>query len=436
MKKVVLLAPYFLPRRRVGVWRPFKFAIHLKKYGWDPSIITIKEQKGSLTEKEKELLSDIPIYKIKPPFDFTYRLNNGMAYSGFAANGNSSEGTNSLKVAKNVINWVDKQLPVDSWLPLFMLKRKYIENIIDHVEPDLLWSTGDPWSSHWLGAKLADKFHLPWVADFRDPWTLGDINLKNRSQFSFRVDEKEEDKVLRKASALTFNAKETEDLYIKKYKELDKKSSTIYNCYDSTLFNSEQAECTLFDEKKLNLIFFGKFRPLSPAAPFINLLEKLHKANPEAAKAINMYSFGKLSESETTLAKKKGVYDNLVFLDHIPLEDGLNILSRADILWLSTHPSRKNIIPAKLWDYLAVKRPILSIAPNPEIENILKKAGAGIQLNINQPASITELLLKAVEAKQASGEMPISVSFDDEAIKQYDAALATKKLVAIFDRLV
>ncbi|MDZ7682579.1 MAG: hypothetical protein U5J63_12930 [Fodinibius sp.] len=31
MKKLLMVAPYFLPRRRVGALRPFKFAIHLRE---------------------------------------------------------------------------------------------------------------------------------------------------------------------------------------------------------------------------------------------------------------------------------------------------------------------------------------------------------------------------------------------------------------------
>ncbi|HLR77254.1 MAG TPA: hypothetical protein VK106_06305 [Balneolaceae bacterium] len=435
MKKAVLLAPYFLPRRRVGSWRPFKFAIHLKKYGWEPHVFTIRETRNTLTAKEKAFLSDIAVHEIKSPFDFTHRLNNGYAYSGFSNKKNASGPSPKFTPAKSIINWIDKQIPIDSWLPLFIYRKRYLEKLMAKINPDILWSTGDPWSSHWMGKELTNNLDIPWIADFRDPWTLGNVNLKNRSGFSFSMDKKEEEKVLKNASMLTFNARKTEELYQKKYRDYDIKSSTIYNCFDSSLFDDKNSAESLFDEEFLNLVFFGKFRPLSPAAPFLELLEWLYKYNAEAASKVRMYCFGSLSKEEELYARKKNLFKNFIPLKQIPLEEALPILSRADILWLSTHPSRKYIVPSKLWDYLAAKRPILSVAPNSEISKILKKTGAGVQLS-SDPSSIAKLIIDCMAAKERKHSMPIPVKFDHQVIKQYDAPVATKKLANIFDGLI
>jgi len=48
-----MIAPYFVPRRRVGAQRPFKFAIHLEKFGWKPTVITIADQNQDLSANEK-----------------------------------------------------------------------------------------------------------------------------------------------------------------------------------------------------------------------------------------------------------------------------------------------------------------------------------------------------------------------------------------------
>ena len=71
MKKVLMIAPYFIPRRRVGALRPFKFAIHLQSYGYQPVILTIASPESTFTKLEKEVLKNIPIIEIEPPFDRT-----------------------------------------------------------------------------------------------------------------------------------------------------------------------------------------------------------------------------------------------------------------------------------------------------------------------------------------------------------------------------
>lgn len=430
MKKVVLLAPYFLPRRRVGSWRPFRFAIHLKEQGWQPHVITIKETHQTLTEKERLLLRDVTIHEIKSPFDLTRQLGTQLSYE---QKKNQPKPSGTSRTVKNFLNLFDKHFPIDTWLPLFFLRRKYVLDLVQRISPDVLWSTGDPWSSHWMAEKIFDWHKLPWVADFRDPWTLGEINLKNRSDFAYKVDKSQEESIIEKASVVTFTSKKTEKLYRNEYGYDVRSSHTIYNSYDSSLFNSKNTDKKFFKDKYLNLVFFGKFRPLSPAESFIEILEEVYRHYPKQAAKIRMHSFGKLTTQEQALAKEKGVLKNFVTHSPIALEKALPILTQADILWLSTHPSRENIIPAKLWDYLAARRPILSIAPNPEIEQILKQTQAGIQLQ--DRSCIANLLAKCVISTQEGKAPPIAVQFDDEAIKQYDAAVSTRKLVDIFDRL-
>jgi len=60
MKKVLLFAPYFLPRQWVGAMRPFRYAIHLRDHGWDPVVLTIPAPGQRLTERKACLLETVP----------------------------------------------------------------------------------------------------------------------------------------------------------------------------------------------------------------------------------------------------------------------------------------------------------------------------------------------------------------------------------------
>jgi hypothetical protein len=434
VKKVVLLAPYFLPRRRVGAWRPFKFAVHLRKFGWAPHVITIREKKGFLTDKEAQFLSDIPVYELNPPFDFTHKLSRHYELNGQAERMENKPANDSGNGFKRALSQIDKVFPVDTWLPLFILLQQKVKKKVREINPQVLWSTGDPWSSHWLALKVAKSCNLPWVADFRDPWTLCYFHQKRRLGPAARIDERQEKKIVRAASALTFTAHQTEEMYGRNYPETSAKSTTIYNCFDSELFNGSAGEVQAFNDDTLNLLFFGKFRPLSPARPFILLLEKLREKHPGIARKIRMYSFGRLSRQDAAFAAKKNLLENFVSLKPVALENGLSILSKADLLWLSTHPAREGIIPAKLWDYLASGRPVISIAPNPEIQHILKKTGTGRHFISNSP-QLVELLCRSAEAKESGNKMPISTTMESDVIKRYDADTTTRKLAGLLDRL-
>ena len=49
--------------------------------------------------------------------------------------------------------------------------------------PDVVFATGAPWTALFVGKVLAQRFRVPFVADFRDTWTG---NVKIRSPFLFQ----------------------------------------------------------------------------------------------------------------------------------------------------------------------------------------------------------------------------------------------------------
>lgn len=421
-----MIAPYFLPRRRVGALRPFKFAIHLQKYGWEPHIITI-DSEGTLTSKEQQLLQNISVYRLHSPLDRTDQSGSQLNHS-------------SIKKQENqfsIGDWIDKHFPVDTWLPFFMLKMNSIKKIAREINPDAVWSTGDPWSAHWVGKSIAKMLpDIFWMADFRDPWTLSATNLKQRSAFSAALDSKIERYIIQQASMLSFTTNSTRMLYENHYSDLNPATVTIYNAFDKKLFNSEEKEISDLEMKSenLNLIFFGRFRRLSPARPVIDVLSELKRNNGSLTDKIRIYSFGQLSDEDHNYAVEKGVEHCFICQDPVPVEQGLQILHQTDLLLLSTKPEREDIIPAKFWDYLATDRPIISIAPNPEIQQILEETGTGVQFDSYDVQKIAGLLKKCIIAKEAGNQLPISISRNQQVIDQYSAEWATAKLANILDQ--
>ncbi len=420
-----MIAPYFLPRRRVGALRPFKFAIHLRKFGWNPHVLSIKAR-GHLTQKEKKFLDAISVFELSTPLDRTNQ--SGSQQSG--------ESTSKNGVQATVANWIDKHFPVDTWLPFFHLKWGVIRKIVQKVEPDAVWSTGDPWSAHWVGKKIKEQHpDMGWIADFRDPWTVSDMRLKRRSAFANKVDQWLEQKWIKKASLLTFTSDQTRKNYEQYYGNLDLQTATLYNAFDRDLFGTLNPKPGLeVDEDKLNLLFFGRFRRLSSARATIRILARLKQLRPSAANRIAIHVFGPLPESDRQFARKKQVHGCFEIHDPVPVEQGLQVMREADLLFLSTNPSRTDIIPAKLWDYLAAERPILSIAPNSEIAQILEETGTGVQFEGSKIERIAELLMECIRAKRNQERIPVAVRPDRDKIRQYSAEASTSKLAHMLDK--
>lgn len=418
-----MIAPYFVPRRRVGALRPFKFAIHLRSYGYQPVVLTISHPEGEYTDLEKELLDGIPIIEIDSPMDRT-----------------ASKKKESKKVESEslLLNWLDKNTPVDSWIYLLRWKYKEISEKVQHIDPDIIWATGDPWSGLWLGEKVSRSLSKPFIADFRDPWTLSEINLRKRSFFSMGIDKRVEKRIVQNADKLIFTSGLTEKRYVDHFGLSETKTKTIYNSYDSTLTKSNEGETwsERLNPEFLNLIFFGRFRRLSPVTAVANALKELKGISPEDASYIHIHSFGKPDSENLKTIKRYGLEENFIYHEPVVPEKMVPVLRSADILLLSTNMEREEIIPAKLWDYLSVEVPIFSIAPNPEVGEIIMRSKAGIQVHPNEKKEIAELLQSFAKAKRDDETLLLSPEKEIPDRKIYEAKHTSGELASVFDDLL
>lgn len=421
MKHVLIIAPYFVPRRRVGALRPYKFAIHLKKYGWEASVLCIEDTSSKLTEREQEELRDIPIYKLSPPIDRTYKDNKG------------SE--NAKKVSRRkknpVADWVDSNFPIDTWLPFFWAKKREIRSVIEKVKPDVVWTTSDPWSGGYVAGKITRKLKLPWIADFRDPWVLCGVRFPKKGFLARMVEKRAESWMVRNADYMTFTAVQTEKLYQSGYPELEGKTATIYNSFQDQESNHSQTA----KSEDLEIFFMGSFRELSTASLIIKVLALIKEKNPQIFSHIYIHSYAELVGNDLEAATRAGVQDRFKVRIKVPFELVQDEISKADMLLLSTHPERKEIVPAKLLDYLISDKPILSLVQNEEIATILTETGRGDQYSIDELDKAADLLIASLQAKQRGESNTFSHKRNDEAIHKFSAEYTSSQLADLLTQV-
>ncbi len=422
MPTVLLFAPYFLPRRRVGAMRPLRFAIHLREFGWDPVVMTIASE-GTLTAREAELLEGIPVVALRPPLDLT-----GGSESQLGQGGGGRAGRGLLRL----------RLPVDGWLPFFLWSYRRILREVRRIGPDAVWSTGDPWSGLVITERLCRKLRIPWIADFRDPWTICRVRSQGRGPIVRALDRRFEGRVLGGADAILFQATETERRYRERFAELGLRTTTITNSFDEALLADpvlEEGVPPPPPGDRLRIGFFGRFREMSPAGPVIEALAEAEGRDPELAAAVHVHSFGQLNAEDRSRAEAHGLADRFHAEEAVPLESALSALRRFDVLLLSTHPERDEIIPAKLLEYLAVGRPILSLSPNPEVARILEETGTGVQLPVDDAAGLADLLLRCAAARREGRRLPLPFACNRERLAAYEARTTTRQLADLLDSI-
>jgi hypothetical protein len=428
---VLLVSPYFLPRKRVGALRAAKFVKYLGHYGFEPHIASLDAG-----------LPGQRICRIVTPVDRTMRtsgsaLGNGTTRTntgpgndtgqpqrggGVSDAGQPPSGVGPSAAAPDRLNVVDQLFPVDSWLPVMWWNRRKVLNYARQHGIRLVWSTGDPWSGHLIASHVSRSLNIPWIADWRDPWTLCAVRSRGRAAWVRRLDARAERAWMLQATHNTFTAEETMRRYQQAY---GIPATTIYNAFDQTLERTEPtANATPAPhDGMVELVFFGRFRQLSPAEPVIRLVAAC--SDPKRVKVV---SFGSMPEADRQLAHTLGVAECFVTEEPIPYDQAAARLRRADLLLLSTDPRRDDIIPAKLWDYLPMGRPILSLAPNPEVSRILQETRTSLDAD---PLTILNRYLAEPEAWRRQLLSP-----DFDRIATFSAEQATRRLSELMTSLI
>jgi len=411
---VTIFAPYFPPRARVGAIRPYRFAKYLSEFGWQVSVICIADSSTQLSDLQKEEMKNVRLYNLAPPIDRTTKKK-------------TTDSRNKAKNSKSVVNWLDSQFPIDTWLPFLASKRGEIEAILMENKTDILFSTSDPWSSAVMANKISSAMNIPWVADFRDPWTLCDTRFSTKGKVAKQIDERAERNIIKKADFVTYTSTATEDKYLKVYSDLGGKSATIRNSFDTNI--TEISENSARSDGKLIILFLGKFRALSTAESIITLLHYLKIQETDLFTNVEVHSYGELDDFDQKLATQKGVSDKFVVRETVHHSEVSSEIKKADVLLLSTKPERDDIIPAKLFDYLPSGKPILSLVENPEVKSILDETRTGIQTGSKDLDSALKFL-KMIN----KGTKPTSSNL--EKIKQYSAKYRAHELDVILQRVI
>ena len=411
--------------------RPFRFAIHLEEFGWKPTVLTIKAAGQRLTSREAELLKGIEIIELESPVDRTTISESQL--------GVSSTETASGGPAARLLETIDEQFPIDTWLLLFLSQYGKLKDIVKRVNPQVIWATADPWSSIVIGRQLARRFKIPYFPDFRDPWTLSELRAASQWKASRAVDRYFEVKILRDADVVVFQTPLVQEMYRRHYADIHFASASIPNSFDPDVF-VDAIELDAHEGRAvsggdtLKIGFFGRFRRLSPATPIVDVLSTMRRSDPEAVKRVEVHSFGPLTLEDEEYAGDRGVLSCFRQRQAVPLENSLSVLREFDILLLSTERSRKEIIPAKIFEYMVAGRPNLSLSNNPEVERMLNVTETGIQLPSARAAA--GLLTGCLEARQKSARMPIPFNPNRHEIMQFEARKTTRDLAALFDALV
>ena len=362
-KKLLIITYYWPPAGGGGVQRWMKFTKYLREFGWEPIIYTVSN--GEYPVVDESLVKEIPadIETIKTPIwepysfykRFTGRKKDERVYSGFINENKKESFTQKVSVFIRGNFFIPDARKF--WInPSINYLRKYLK-----TNPvDAMVSTGPPHSTHLIAMGVKEKIKVPWIADFRDPWTNIDfydqLRLSNWADKKHRQLEKE---VLKKADkVVTVSWSWADD-----FKQISGRPDIkiITNGFDPADFQNLEAPLS----NKFSICHIGSMNKDRNPQVLWKVLQHLVTTSKEFAEKLEILLIGQVDFAilQSIEAHKLTPYLNKI--DFVPHKEVIPYLKKSPILLLPINdtPNSAGVLPGKLYEYLGAERAILCIGP-------------------------------------------------------------------------
>lgn len=408
MKRLLVIAYHFPPLvGSSGIQRTLRFAQHLPTFGWEVVVLTCHPRAYEKTETGAQ----------------SERLPAVHVESAFAL-----DTARHLAVAGKYPEWLARPDRWVSWWPgaVFAGRR-----MVRKYQPAAIFSTYPIATAHLVGHSLAKASGLPWVADFRDPMAHDGYPADPRTLQSF---ERIEKRVFARAAACTFTTPSALALYRNRFPTSSAHLELIENGYDEEAF-AEAGDEARTDERlhgsALTLLHSGIVYPgeRDPTQLFVALSEL--KARGIGASRLRVRFRAPVSDDLLhRLAMQYHVEDMIEVEAHIPYRDALREMLRADGLLLIQAANCNAQVPAKLYEYLRARRPVLALTDSQgDTADVLRSSGIEAIANLARATEIVDLLQRFVSGDRTG--MLVS----EKAVVRGSRRNRAEQLAGLLDRL-
>lgn len=448
MKKVLIITYYWPPTGGSGVQRWVKFSKYLPQFGWQPVIYT--PENPEMTSIDKTLEEDIPeeaiVVKrhITEFYSFYRKLTGKKDATKQEVNPiNSQKKTFKQKLMLFLRGNLFIPDPRVTWVrPSVRFLKKYLkENPVDAIV-----STGPPQSMHLIARQLSRATGIPWVADFRDPWTkMFYFKHLCLCKWAERKHHRLEQQVLDDATVVVAVSPLVQE-------EFQVMTNTpvelITNGFDDDDFSQ-----VVEPDGYFNVTHTGLFASDGNPETLWDVLSEKCRTDKEFDKMLHIRLIGKTDKEIIDSINAAGLGSHVINLGY----QGHNVAVREQknasllILPLRKEPEYRATLPGKLFEYLASMNPILGIGQTDgAMARIVNQTGAGVVFGWDDKASISSYVnmcwnkfnaaddeedIEVEHAGEAELDEILTENDKTDAIRQFSRKALTARMAKLLDSI-
>lgn len=449
-KKQFLLISYaFPPIGVVGSLRPYRMCRYLPAKTWTPVVLTVRPRSG--IHLDYSLLDKIPtsvaVYRTRnfDPIGIYKKSLSKMSQKNEALK-SSGDGTSLVEKKIIFVNPIIRRLikPLKDTIIGILSTPDHlifwniiaivagIKILLKYKKIKFIFVTSPPHSSQITGLVLSVLCKKPLIIDYRDPWN--DLVRTERSNFRLWFENGLENLIVKKASKVISTSETYSSLLKKRYNYFkNSKFVTITNSFEKDKIESiEPTYSSKFTMSYLG-IFYSEHNPYL----FFDALKSCIEKYPYIRKNILLKIIGNGDCKTLEYLNKMNLQDIVEITGRLKHDEAIQNAKSSDLLLLLMGKSKKTNrgwIPSKLFEYLAIKKPILAVVPEGDASQIIKKTKSGYVVTSNNINKIENIIRNEythkIEKKQGIRFQP-----DENEINKYSDCYTINKYLELFQKI-
>lgn len=426
MKRALIITYYWPPAGGPGVQRWLHFVRHLPEFDVTPVIFIPKDPHYPLKDESfvQKVPSDLEI--IRFPIKEPYKL------AGLFSK-NKTQQISSGIISSKKQSFIEKLLLYirgnffipDARIGWVKPSEAFLKEYLRKNPVDVIITSGPPHSLHLIGMQLKKSLSIPWIADFRDPWTTihyhQSLRLHKRAR---RIHKQLEAKVLNTTDRVIVTSPTTK-------KEFEAITKTPIEVITNGYEEKEPTPVTL--DASFSIAHIGSL--LSERNPVLlwKILSEIASENSEFAEDLTITLAGTVSEDVINSLDKFNLKNNVQVLGYVSHKEALQLQQNSQLLLLleMNKPETRAILPGKLFEYLAAQRPIIALGPvDSDIEGIIKETNSGHFFTYHQESLLKQQLLAYYKAYKED-----SLTVNATTIQKYSRREVSRKLAQLINSI-
>jgi glycosyltransferase involved in cell wall biosynthesis len=336
LRTLLLLTYHFPPSAASGSFRLLGFARHLPKRGWRIAVVAPERTPWESLDPElvKQLSPETIVERVPYP---------------------SSRGLGRIYL---------RLMPFMCWLPGAW--RGSIRVMKQH-RPEAILTSGPYHHVHILGRWLKRRYHVPLIADFRDPWVAQNAGAEHDRSLYARWERRQERAVMQEADAIVVNTPNAAADLARVYPFARDRIVAITNGFDPERFDDLPRPRPGDDGADvLTILHPGQLYAGRDPRPLFDALRAVLARRAPEARPIRLVFLGNLDVDRPGFNLRAEIgrrgLDGVVQLrGPVPYTQSLVEMTRADLLLLLDAAGRRIGVPAKLYEFVGAGRPILAL---------------------------------------------------------------------------